>query len=414
MSTVKVNVKWGKKKYEKIEVDLAEPPAVFKSQLFSLTGVPPERQRLMIGGLILGDEEWSNTKSKVKNNATFMMMGSADSLPEAPKQKTKFLEDMTDTEAAAALSLPTGIENFGNTCYLNATLQCLKVVPELRSALGSYHVPATRAELMDTDTASPQSLTRDLKMLYLMMESGQDIRIPSMLFLHTLHAVKPEFAHKDEKTGSYKQQDAHECWSAMVNNLSETLRVPGIPPPPSTNQGATGGRNAFIKQYFGVETKSTYKCEECPDEPVTTETETSYQVSCFIAQDVKYMYTAMRKGMEGTVKKKSAVLGRDAEFKKTSPLSRLPGYLTVQFVRFSVGKAPDSGEPVARKILKDVKYTMKLDMYEFCTTELQQKLSPMRTKFKEQEEKKMAQKAKLIAEGKLLGPKLAGAAAIAR
>ena len=52
------------------------------------------------------------------------------------------------------------------------------------------------------------------------------------------------------------------------------------------------------------------------------------------------------------MKKKSAVLGRDAEFKKTSPLSRLPGYLTVQFVRFSVGKAPDSGETVARKILK--------------------------------------------------------------
>ncbi|CAI8012601.1 hypothetical protein GBAR_LOCUS8084, partial [Geodia barretti] len=89
------------------------------------------------------------------------------------------------------------------------------------------------------------------------------------------------------------------------------------------------------------------------------------------------MYTAMRKGMEGTVKKKSAVLGRDADFKKTSPLSRLPGYLTVQFVRFSVGVAPDSGETVARKILK-------------------------------------AQKAKLIAEGKLLGPKLAGAAAIAK
>ena len=49
----------------------------------------------------------------------------------------------------------------------------------------------------------------------------------------------------------------------------------------------------------GVETKSTYKCEECPDEPVTTETETSYQVSCFIAQDVKYMYTAMRKVSNG-------------------------------------------------------------------------------------------------------------------
>ena len=43
---------------------------------------------------------------------------------------------------------------------MNATLQCLKVVPELRTALGSYHVPATRAELMDADTSSPQSLTR--------------------------------------------------------------------------------------------------------------------------------------------------------------------------------------------------------------------------------------------------------------
>ena len=33
-----MNIKWGKKKYDKVEVDLTEPPAVFKSQLFSLTG----------------------------------------------------------------------------------------------------------------------------------------------------------------------------------------------------------------------------------------------------------------------------------------------------------------------------------------------------------------------------------------
>ena len=85
----------------------------------------------------------------------------------------------------------------------------------------------------------------------------------------------------------------------------------------------------------------------------------------------------------------SALLGRNAVYKKTSRLSRLPAYLTVQFVRFFVGKAPDSDEIVPKKILKDVKYTMKLDMYEVCTSELQQKLAPMRSKFKEVEERKM-------------------------
>ena len=45
----------------------------------------------------------------------------------------------------------------------------------------------------------------------------------------------------------------------------------------------------------GVQLESTYKCEENVEEPVTTETEDSYQVSCFISQDVKYMHTALRK-----------------------------------------------------------------------------------------------------------------------
>lgn len=44
--------------------------------------------------------------------------------------------------------------------------------------------------------------------------------------------------------------------------------------------------------------KSTYKCEESVDEPVTIETEDSYQVSCFISQDIKYMHTALRKVSE--------------------------------------------------------------------------------------------------------------------
>lgn len=61
-STVKV--KWGKEIYPDIEVNTDEPPLVFKAQLFALTGVHPERQKVMIKGVTLKDDDWTNFKLK--------------------------------------------------------------------------------------------------------------------------------------------------------------------------------------------------------------------------------------------------------------------------------------------------------------------------------------------------------------
>ena len=41
-----VTVKWGKESYE-VDVDTSLPGVVFKTQLFTLSGVPPERQKIM-------------------------------------------------------------------------------------------------------------------------------------------------------------------------------------------------------------------------------------------------------------------------------------------------------------------------------------------------------------------------------
>lgn len=61
-----------------------------------------------------------------------------------------------------------------------------------------------------------------------------------------------------------------------------------------------------------------------------------------------------------------------------SKISRLPAYLTVNFVRFQYkGK-----EGINAKILKDIKFPIDFDAFELCSKTLQEKLTPMRLKFK--------------------------------
>lgn len=57
-------------------------------------------------------------------------------------------------------------------------------------------------------------------------------------------------------------------------------------------------------------------------------------------------------GLEDTIEKMSPTLNVNATYKKISRISRLPAYLTIQYIRFFVGKAGDAQEMVAKKILK--------------------------------------------------------------
>lgn len=59
-----MKVKWGKEVFSDVEVNTDEEPILFKAQLFALTGVQTERQKVMIKGLTLKDSEWGNIKLK--------------------------------------------------------------------------------------------------------------------------------------------------------------------------------------------------------------------------------------------------------------------------------------------------------------------------------------------------------------
>ena len=112
---VSVIVKHKGTKYN-VDLDPAQTGEILKMQLYSLTGVEPDRQSLLIkGGKLKDDTDLS--KLNAKPNQVFMMMGTASEEGKAlvaPVAQPKFLEDMTEAELAKQEgATPAGLQNLG-------------------------------------------------------------------------------------------------------------------------------------------------------------------------------------------------------------------------------------------------------------------------------------------------------------
>lgn len=101
---------------------------------------------------------------------------------------------------------------------MNATIQCLKSVPELRDALKTYS-----EDFSINSLASAQSITAALRSVFDQLESGSLTAVTPVLLLQTLHVAFPQFAQAGEN-GVYRQQDANECWSELLKMLQQKLR----------------------------------------------------------------------------------------------------------------------------------------------------------------------------------------------
>ena len=143
-------------------------------------------------------------------------------------------------------------------------------------------------------------------------------------------------------------------------------------------EGSIDESKSFVDQFMTAQLISEYfsltrtKCDTSDETSVAMESINKLRVN-ISAGVSSYLISEIEKALSEKIEKNNSN-GQLAQFTKTSKFTRLPRYLTINFIRFQ-WKAADK---VHAKILKRVEFPFELDLFKFATNNLQEKMKVAR------------------------------------
>lgn len=338
--------------------------------------VPVSRQKYMVKGG-LSDDNATGLSSIIKPGSTVMVLGTPDAeLVSKPKNKSQFIEDLAPEQQFQHLNeLPIGFQNMGNTCYLNATLQALYRIEPLRDMILEYNQQTSGSSADENH----KKIVLEMKRCFENLKNKSYKAVMPMVLLTALRKCYPQFAERDPQSGFYKQQDAEELFTQLSQSMAQVF----------------GDK---FTDAFSINFRTTIKDSANENDVTVKEDESDAKLQCHISGSTNFLKNGLMESLHEQIEKRSPLTEMNSIYNVDKQITKLPKYLTVQFVRFfwkrSAGKKS--------KILRKVVFPFQLDVADLLTPEYAKEKIQVREDFrqvdKERVEKERDLKKRKIAE----------------